>query len=121
MALGCSRHTSSVVVLLSYVLVLSLLTPFAISGESAPAVKSPYSIGREPAAYREGELLVRFRAGVSQRDIDTIIATHSARKKKQLAGGSGVEKLELRAGHDPSTTALEMLLHPRSSSPNRTF
>src|SRR5215217_3356850 len=100
------RHSSSVVLLLTCVLVLSLVTPFAITGESALVVKSPHSVGREPAPYREGELLVRFRAGVLQRDKETIIAAQSARRKKQLQGDSGVEKLELRAGHDPITAAL---------------
>jgi len=94
-----SRHTATVVFLLTYVLVLSLFTPFAITGESASAEKAQHLSGQEPAPHREGELLVRFRAGVSQRDKETIIATQSARRKKQLLGDSGVEKLELRAGH----------------------
>jgi len=70
-------------------------------------------MGQEPAPHREGELLVRFRSGVSQRDKDTIIAAQNARRKKQLQGDSGVEKLELRAGHDPKAAALEMLLNPQ--------
>jgi RHS repeat-associated protein len=62
---------------------------------------------------REGELLVRFRPGVLDHDKDTIIATHGARRKKQLEGDSGVEKLELRAGRDLPTAALELLLNPQ--------
>src|SRR5215203_4692117 len=113
MASSRSRHTPSLVLLLSYVMVLSLFVPFAITGESASAINAPHSIGQEPAPHREGELLVRFRAGVSQRDKDTIIAAQNARRKKQLQGDSGIEKLELRAGHDPKAAALEMLLNPQ--------
>ena len=35
-----SRHFSSVVLLLTYVLILSLFTPFAITGESAFRAKA---------------------------------------------------------------------------------
>src|ERR1051325_4775365 len=58
----------------------------------------------------EGELLVRFRPGVSQHDKDTIFATHGVRRKKQLDGDSGVEKLEV-VGRDLLTAVLEMLLN----------
>ncbi len=62
---------------------------------------------------REGEVLVRFRAGVSERDKDMIIAAQSARRKKQLDGDSGVEKLELPGGRDPRSAVLEILLNPQ--------
>jgi RHS repeat-associated protein len=103
-----SSRTSSLVLLLCYVLVLSLFSPFAITGGLASTSKA-----QEPAPYREGELLVRFQQGVSQSDKETIIAAHGARRKKQLAGESGVEKLELRPGRDANTAALEMLLNPQ--------
>jgi hypothetical protein len=38
-----------------------------------------------PAPHREGELLIRFRNGVSDRDKAALIAEHGARIKKDLA------------------------------------
>ena len=42
-----------------------------------------------------------------------IIAAQSARRKKQLDGDSGVEKLELPGGRDPRSAVLEILLNPQ--------
>src|ERR1051325_8609900 len=92
--------------LLSYLFVASSLVPFA----SPRRVTKP-ARAVQNAAHREGELLVRFRPGVSSHDKDTMIATHGARRKKQLDGDSGVEKLEVRG--DLSTAALELLLNPQ--------
>src|ERR1044071_8185833 len=100
--------------LLSYLFVASSLVPFA----SPPRVTKP-SRAVQNAAHREGELLVRFRPGVSPHDKDTIIATHGARRKKQLEGDSGVEKLELSG--DLSTVALELLLNPQVEFVERNF
>jgi RHS repeat-associated protein len=77
-------------------------------------MKSASSTQERPiAAHRNGELLVRFRAGVSQQVKDMIVATQSARRKKELRGESGFEKLELPAGRDVGTAALELLLNPQ--------
>src|SRR5215208_2097684 len=97
------RHHSSrrtlVAVLLSYLFVTSSLVPFSAATRSAPVKKTARSTqATQNAPYREGELLVRFRSGVSPLDKDTIIARHGAQKKKQLVGNSGVEKLELACG-----------------------
>lgn len=53
---------------------------------------------------------MRFRAGVSQRDKSTVIASHGAKKTKGLQGESGIFKLELETGRDARTVALQMLL-----------
>src|SRR6185503_853193 len=66
-----------------------------------------------PARYREGEILVRFRNGVSEKDKETIMATHGGRRKKQLKGDSGFEKLELAAGRDAKSVVLQLLLNPQ--------
>ncbi|HEY0763635.1 MAG TPA: S8 family serine peptidase [Pyrinomonadaceae bacterium] len=66
-----------------------------------------------PARFREGEILVRFRSGVSEREKETIMATHGGRNKKQLTGNSGLEKLELAAGRDAKTAVLQLLLNPQ--------
>ncbi|HKG48371.1 MAG TPA: S8 family serine peptidase [Pyrinomonadaceae bacterium] len=65
------------------------------------------------APYRDTELLVRFRAGVSEQVKDMILLAHSARRKRQLAGGSSVDKLELPAGRDVRTAALQLILNPQ--------
>ncbi|HVI70542.1 MAG TPA: S8 family serine peptidase, partial [Pyrinomonadaceae bacterium] len=62
---------------------------------------------------REGELLVRFRGGVSQRDKDIILATLGVNKVKELRGGSGFEKVELSGARDVKTAALELLMKPQ--------
>src|SRR6266536_5853725 len=97
--------------ILAYALNMSLLAPFA----TKPAKASP-TAGAEStkmnasgptvnpvaqgANHREGELLVRFRAGVSEQDKAAAIASHGSQRKKQLRGVSGIEKLELTAGQE---------------------
>ena len=46
--------------------------------------------------YRKGELLIRFRGGLSQIEKDTIMATRGARLKKQLRGESAIEPVRHR-------------------------
>ncbi|HYR74761.1 MAG TPA: S8 family serine peptidase [Pyrinomonadaceae bacterium] len=63
-------------------------------------------------SYRNGELLVRFRAGTSQSDKEIVATTHGAHRKKQLSGESAVEKLELTGNDDAATVALQLSLNP---------
>lgn len=99
--------------LLIYLFILLSFSPFATKAV-------PRSVGRPnrpaqnkaSAPHREGELLVRFRPGVSNRDKDTIIATSGARKKKDLDGDSDIEKLEVTS-RDVETVALQLLLTPQ--------
>jgi RHS repeat-associated protein len=99
---------------LIYLFVVSLLSPLATVARSAPTIKlNRVKPEQANAPYRNGELLVRFRAGVSRQDKETIVAAYGARRKKELEGGSGVEKLELLVGQDARTVALQMLLDPR--------
>src|SRR5687768_4453998 len=97
---------------LSYLLVILLCTPFAVSAKSAPKhlIKSPQE---QAPPYRDGEILVRFRDGVSPKDKETILATHGVRRKQQLDGDSGFEKLELPAGRDAKAAVLQLLLNPQ--------
>src|SRR6185503_3721371 len=91
-----SRIAAFVSLSLSYILVVLLCTPFVVSAKalSKPAVSTQE---QSPARYRDGEILVRFRDGVSSKDKETILATHGVRRKQQLEGDSGFEKLELPA------------------------
>ena len=111
-----SHITTSISLFLSYVLILLLCPPFSTSASSASASLSKPAKPRQERAdvpHREGELLVRFRGGLSQREKDTILATQGARNSKQLRGESGFEKLELPAGREAKKAARELLLNPQ--------
>lgn len=86
----CSDHprrTVAISLSLSYLLVILICTPFATATRSIPVTKSAGLLQvQEEAPHREGELLVRFRGGISQRDKETILATHGVKKIKQLRG-----------------------------------
>ena len=112
MSSPCARTTVSLC--LSYLLVLLLCSPFAAAGRfsfTARRFSSPQD--QAPARYRDGEILVRFHNSVSEKDKETIMATHGGRKKNQLKGDSGFEKLELAAGRDAKTVVLQLLLNPQ--------
>src|ERR1044072_1985129 len=99
---------------LSCLLVVSTWAPLSVAAGSFSSAKPILAIRQQPPApYREHELLVRFRAGTSELVKDTIFAAHGARRKKQLRGEAGVERLELRTGRDVKTAALELLLNPQ--------
>jgi len=103
----CLRVTTAA--FLSYLLVILTCVPFSTSARSVPAAKVVQEV---PAArYRDTELLVRFRAGVPEQIKDMIVAVQGARRKKQLAGESSVEKLQLPVGRDVRTAALELMLN----------
>ena len=97
---------------LSYLLVVSTCAPLSVAGQSFSKTRLALTIQQQAIApFREHELLVRFRAGTSELVKDTISATQGARRKKQLHGESGVERLELSTGRDIKTAALELLLN----------
>ncbi len=102
-------HTLTAV-LLTYLFATSLFSPFAVATRSAYTIRPAQASQELNVPFREGELLVRFRPGVSRHNQEILIATHGARKKKDLQGESGIEKLELPSGRDPRTVALQLLL-----------
>src|SRR6476659_483485 len=107
-----TRISVFVSLFLSYLLIILLCTPFTVSGRTL--IKPAKSTQEQsPALYRDGELLVRFRDGVSQKDKETIFATHGVKRKQQLEGDSGFEKLELPAGRDAKAAVLQLLQHPQ--------
>jgi RHS repeat-associated protein len=85
-------------------------TAAIVNAGKQPAIAATTQV--RTTAHRDGELLVRFRTGTSQQSKDTVLATHGGRRKKQLRGESSVEKLELVAGQDPETAALQLRLNP---------
>ena len=50
---------------------------------------------------------------MSKHEKETIIAAQGARKKKELAGDSGIEKLELLGGQDVKDAAFQLLQNPQ--------
>jgi len=112
MSSSSSRSAALISLSLSYILVVLLFTPFVVSARtlSKPAVSTQE---QSQAPYRDGEILVRFRDGVSARDKETILATHGVRRKQQLEGDSGFEKLELPAGKDAKAAVVQLLLNPQ--------
>ena len=108
-----SRKAITVSLFLSYSFIILLCTPFAVSG--GPSVrKAGKPMQEQPLArYRAGEVLVRFREAVQQKDKDSIIKAYGTRRKRQLQGDSNLEQLELTTGRDASTAALELLQNPQ--------
>jgi subtilisin family serine protease len=55
--------------------------------------------------WRDGELLVRFRPNVAALDIDALLQANRAERAGRLRGQSGIERLRLTAGSDPTAVA----------------
>jgi len=106
------RSSNSRVVAAAFLTYLVILTHVPFIGSAQIDTINPSRMQQPAPRYREGELLIRFRAGVSQRDQETIIAKHGAQKKNELRGESGIGKLKV-TGRDVRTVALEMLLDPQ--------
>lgn len=80
----------------------------AASGK--PLLALPGTAAGQPgraADRRAGELLVRFRAEVSEHERNTVAHSRRARRAR-LRGGSGVERFELAAGQAPEAVAAEL-------------
>ena len=110
-------------VALSYTMLVSLLTVSPTRATTRPSIGNTAktkgivrpAITTAPwqkLSRREGELLVRFRGGVSERAKDDLVAAMGARRKSKSRGESGFEKLELRQGQDASDAAAELSRDP---------
>jgi hypothetical protein len=124
----CRKATQIICFFLVYALVVSLIVSPAIqparasSGSRAnsakaninsnPTLGSPMSPTSQSSGRREGEVLVRFRAGVNEVDRASAVAGHPGRRRSSLRGDSGVEKVELAAGENVDTVAAQLRLHP---------
>lgn len=106
-----TRVRANIAALLAVSFISSLCLPYSTAARSSVIPVATKMQQQSVAKYQNGELLVRFRTAVSKRDRDLIIASHGARKKKDLAGESGIEKLELPNGSDVRTVAWQMLLN----------
>lgn len=104
---------TSALVCYTLVLVLLPLSPISATPRSRSNKPNvPTHPNPQVAARREGELLIRFRAGVSAQNKDTVLASHGVRRKKQLRGESSIEKLEVVGGQSVETVALQLSLNP---------
>jgi RHS repeat-associated protein len=101
----------TVAAILSILLVMLTCVPFA--GATRPTSRRKTLQQQVIPAYRDHELLVRFRAGLGQQEKDRVIAAVGARNKRKLQGDSGIEQLELPASRDVDSAALQMLADPR--------
>src|ERR1043165_5794319 len=108
-----SHKAITVSLFLSYSFIILLCKPFAVSG--GPSIRKAGKPMQEqpPARYRAGEVLVRFREGVQQKDKDSIIKVYGTRQKRRLRGDSNFEQLKLTTGRDAQTAALELLQNPQ--------
>lgn len=109
--------------LVTYAVILSFSTPHltrhvlassvaahrAGKGRSTPLLTPPLP---QATGQRSGELLIRFRSGAAQQNRDNVLASHGTRRKRQLRGESGVEKLEVLSGQSPEVVAQLLLLQP---------
>jgi subtilisin family serine protease len=101
---------------LSYVLVISLCARLAARRllAATPNAERKASSATPPKAItqsnqqRAGELIIRFREGVSEQDKNATVNARGIRRKKVLRGQSRIEKLELAAGQEPEALAAEL-------------
>jgi hypothetical protein len=107
--------------LLAYLLVCALVAPFGVrgaAGRGAPAKAESMSVAAAArpaggsATWREGELLVRFREEVTERDRNEVARAQGARRGAKLRGASRVQKMALQPGQDAAAVAAELRLRP---------
>jgi YD repeat-containing protein len=114
-----SAQINSLCLLLIYTLAISLFSPFAIKRVEAAtadkpvdqsaikkAVPPPATKAQEQKSrWREGEILVRFRDNAPAQKLNDLLRANGAQWNGQLRGGSGIERLGLKAGSDPEAVA----------------
>ncbi len=105
--------------LLSYVLVATTSAPSAATASAPSKAKKPARAAVAPArprgsdaARREGELLVRFREGVTEEAKGLAVNSRGVRRKKKLRGEGRLERVELGSGEDAALAAEALRLDP---------
>jgi RHS repeat-associated protein len=64
------------------------------------------------APRRDGQLIVRFREGVSEEDKDALVRGRGAKRNKKLRGNSQLEKLTVEPGQNPEDVAVALRQFP---------
>jgi RHS repeat-associated protein len=98
-------------------LVISFV-PWWTRGEAAGGASSarlaptPDRLGSAQTGRRAGEVIIRFRGGITEQEKNAVAHSRGARRAKKLRGDSQVEKLEVRASEDVEALAAELRLNP---------
>jgi len=106
---------NSLSLLLVYTLTISLIAPFAPKRvNAAPVEPAPAPAAKEKrnSKRRDGELIVRFREGVSEQDKNRLVEDKGAQRGRRLRGRSRLEKINLRQGQDMDTLAEQLRSNP---------
>ena len=110
---------TSLCLTLVYALSLTLFAPFGVQRATAnPRKEKKDSIAThgkpavKPKARRAGELIIRFREGVSEQVKNALVSAKGASRKKSLRGKSRIEKLALAAGQEPEIIAEQLRYLP---------
>jgi subtilisin family serine protease len=108
--------------LLSYLLVISLLAPFTLKravAESAQrdsaelnSTTAATKADKKKGPRRDGELLIRFRTGVSEHTKDALVAAKGGQRSRKLKGRSRIERLNVPKGLDLDALAAELRQNP---------
>src|SRR3982750_361251 len=121
-----SSHTASTssvyltALFLSYTLLVSIFSPFIVHSVKAEQAGSgshllsatAHQVSTSRGQRREGELLVRFRGGVSEQEKNQIAGAQGALRTKRLRGESSIERLNIASGQDLDTIAAQLRLNP---------
>jgi RHS repeat-associated protein len=84
------------------------------AGGASSASPSPEvsNLTSAQAERRAGEVIVRFREGVTEQNKNAVAHSRGARRARKLRGDSQIEKLEAQAGEDVQALAAQLQLNP---------
>src|SRR5205085_4657977 len=93
---------------LSYTLLVSIFSPFIVHSVKAEQAESgnhllsatAHQVSTSRGQRREGELLVRFRGGVSEQEKNQIAGAQGTLRTKRLRGESGIERVAVSSGQN---------------------
>jgi RHS repeat-associated protein len=108
---------------LAYLLLVSVAAPLlprsvAATNDShkpapAPAAASPAAApAQNSRRARAGEVIIRFREGVSDAEATEFLRGKGARRGRKLRGASRIERVELPAGQEPAAAVAELQQNP---------
>jgi hypothetical protein len=116
-----SSLLNALCLLLTYTLVASLCAPFALRRvEASPVAPAPggkaspsaTKVEKKKGGWHDGELIIRFREGVSEQDKKALVEGKGARRANRLRGRSRLEKLEMQKGRDVEALAADLRKSP---------
>jgi hypothetical protein len=94
--------------------------PKRAASAEKPAARKPNSKktaqGTAKPRWRDGELLVQFRPGTSDKAIDSLLQTNSASRITKLRGLSGIVRVGIAPGLDPGLVATTLSANPAGNN-----